>query len=284
MKITVLSLFPEILKGFFETSIMARAVERGLLSYELVNIRDYATDKHRKCDDEVFGGGAGMLMLPGPLSRALEAAGVRADAAGASGAKGSEAKRIIYVTPSGRLFNQAMAADFSREDELVVVCGRYEGVDQRVIDRYVTDEVSIGDYVLSSGEIAALVLVDAVYRLVPGVISGDSLLEESFSTVKGEAIADGPALLEYPQYTRPANYDSLRVPEVLTSGHHANIARWRLRERLKKTLAYRPELLAAEWLPSELRRIIREIMTEGGDDEPYTENPGAADEGPGDRL
>src|SRR5208337_2774505 len=238
MKITVLSLFPEILKGFFETSIMARAVERGLLSYELVNIRDYATDKHRKCDDEVFGGGAGMLMLPGPLSRALEAAGVRADAAGASGAKGSEAKRIIYVTPSGRLFNQAMAADFSREDELVVVCGRYEGVDQRVIDRYVTDEVSIGDYVLSSGEIAALVLVDAVYRLVPGVISGDSLLEESFSTVKGEAIADGPALLEYPQYTRPANYDSLRVPEVLTSGHHANIARWRLRERLKKTLAY----------------------------------------------
>jgi len=284
MKIAVLSLFPEILRGFFETSIMARAVERGLLSYDLVNIRDYATDKHRKCDDEVFGGGAGMLMLPGPLSRALEAAGVRADAAVASGAKGSKAKRIIYVTPSGRLFNQAMAADFSREDELVVVCGRYEGVDQRVIDHYVTDEVSIGDYVLSSGEIAALVLVDAVYRLVPGVISGESLLEESFNTVKGGAIADGPALLEYPQYTRPANYDSLRVPEVLTSGHHANIARWRLRESLKKTLAYRPELLAAEGFPSELRRIIREIMTEGGDDEPYTENPGAANEGPGDRL
>jgi tRNA (guanine37-N1)-methyltransferase len=279
MKIAVLSLFPEILRGFFETSIMARAVERGLLSYELVNVRDYATDKHRKCDDEVFGGGAGMLMQPGPLSRALEAAGVRA-----SGGNGSEAKRIIYVTPSGRLFNQAMAADFSREEELVLVCGRYEGVDQRVIDRYVTDEVSIGDYVLSSGEIAALVLVDAVYRLVPGVISGESLLEESFSTGRGEAVVDGPALLEYPQYTRPANYDNLRVPEVLTSGHHANIARWRLRESLKKTLAYRPELLAAEGLPTELRRIIREIMTEGGDDEPHTENPGAADEGPGDRL
>jgi len=142
MKITVLSLFPEILEGFFESSIMAKAVERGLMSYELVNIRDFAIDKHRKCDDEVFGGGAGMLMLPAPLSRALESVGVSAD--------GPSTKRAIYVTPSGRLFNQAMAAEFSREAELVIVCGRYEGVDQRVIDRYIDDEVSIGDYVLSS--------------------------------------------------------------------------------------------------------------------------------------
>jgi tRNA (guanine37-N1)-methyltransferase len=189
-----------------------------------------------------------------------------------------------------------MAADFSREAELVLVCGRYEGVDQRVIDRYVTDEVSIGDYVLSSGEIAALVLVDAVYRLVPGVISGESLLEESFAIVAGgddggrSPVGDlpgrgrGPTLLEYPQYTRPAIYDNLRVPEVLTSGHHANIARWRLRESLKKTLAYRPELLAADGLPGEIRKLIREIITEGGDDEPYTENPGDADEGRSDRL
>jgi tRNA (guanine37-N1)-methyltransferase len=270
MKITVLSLFPEILKGFFESSIMAKAIDRGLVSYELVNIRDYATDKHRKCDDLVFGGGAGMLMLPGPLSRALETVG-------------SPAKRTVFVTPSGRLFNQEMAADFSREVELVLVCGRYEGIDQRVIERYVTDEVSIGDYVLSSGEIAALVLVDAVYRLVPGVISGESLLEESFAPAGG-GLGPEASLLEYPQYTRPAIYDNLRVPEVLTSGHHANIARWRLRESLKKTLAYRPELLAPDGLPGEIRKLIREIITEGGDDEPDSENPGAADEGRPDRL
>jgi len=276
MKITVLSLFPEILQGFFESSLMAKAVERGLMSYELVNIRDYATDKHHKCDDQVFGGGAGMLMLPGPLGRALAAAG-----AGDS----ARPNRTIFVTPSGRLFNQAMAEEFSREENLILVCGRYEGVDQRVIDRYVSDEVSIGDYVLSSGEIAALVLVDAVYRLVPGVISGESLHEESFSAGEAAAGPGGergpyrPALLEYPQFTRPAIYDNLRVPEVLTSGHHANIARWRLRESLKKTLEYRPELLAADGLPGEIRKLLREIITEGGDNEPYTENPGATDEG-----
>ena len=266
MKITVLSLFPEILRGFFESSIMAKAVDRGLMSYELVNIRDYATDKHHKCDDLTFGGGAGMLMLPGPLSRALVAAG-------------ASAKRTVFVTPSGRLFNQAMAADFSREAELVIICGRYEGIDQRVIDRYVTDEVSVGDYVLSSGEVAALVLVDAVYRLVPGVISGESLLEESFAPVGTAGDARGPALLEYPQYTRPAMYDNLRVPEVLTSGHHAKIVRWRLRESIKKTLAYRPELLAAEGLPSDVRKLLSEIVTEGGDDEPTTENSSAANQG-----
>lgn len=281
MKITVLTLFPEILRGFFESSIMAKAVEKGLMSYELVNIRDYATDKHHKCDDEVFGGGAGMLMLPDPLSRALESAGVRPKDS-PQAVDGPAGKRSIFVTPSGRLFNQAMAADFSRETELVLVCGHYEGVDQRVIDRYITDEVSIGDYVLSSGEIAALVLVDAIYRLVPGVIKGESLLEESFATPapltgKKDAGASMPVLLEYPQYTRPALYDNLQVPEVLISGHHANIARWRLKESLKKTLSYRPELLATEGLPSEVRKILREILTEGGEHEPHTENPGAAD-------
>ena len=263
MKITVLSLFPEILRGFFESSIMAKAVDRGLMSFDLVNIRDYATDKHHKCDDLTFGGGAGMLMLPGPLSRALEAAG-------------ASAKRTVFVTPSGRLFIQAMAADFSREAELVIICGRYEGIDQRVIDRYVTDEVSVGDYVLSSGEVAALVLVDAVYRLVPGIISGESLLEESFAPAGTAGDARGPSLLEYPQYTRPALYDNLRVPEVLTSGHHANIVRWRLRESIKKTLAYRPELLAADGLPPDVRKLLCEIITEGGYDEPDSENPSAA--------
>jgi len=267
MKITVLSLFPEILRGFFESSIMARAVAKGLMSYELVDIRDYATDKHHKCDDEVFGGGAGMLMLPGPSSAALEAAGsgTRAD--------GSPGIRTVYVTPSGRLLNQAYAAELSREQELVVICGRYEGLDQRVIEKYVTDEISIGDYVLSSGEVAALVLVDAIYRLVLGVIKGESLAEESFTPV-GEG---GAQLLEYPQYTRPAEYGTMRVPEVLTSGHHANIARWRLEASLAKTLAYRPELLAAAGLPEEVRRLLRKVITEGSSHEPDTEASGRAD-------
>jgi len=266
MKVTVLSLFPSILRGFFESSIMAKAVERGLMSYELIDIRDYATDKHRKCDDEIFGGGAGMLMLPGPLGRALEAAG-------------APAKRTVYLTPSGRLLNQALARELAAESELILVCGRYEGIDQRVIDKYVTDEVSIGDYVLSSGEVAALVLVDTVYRLVEGVIKGESLTDESFGigSSVGQKTEGALPLLEYPQYTRPADYASMRVPEVLISGHHANIARWRLRESIRKTLAYRPELLATAGLPEEVRRLLRELVTEGGMHEPDPENPGRTD-------
>ena len=269
MKIKVLSLFPEILRGFFESSIMARSVAAGLMSYELVNIRDYATDKHRKCDDEIYGGGPGMLMLPGPLGAALDAAG--------SGPRpdGSPGARTVYLTPSGRLLNQAYAAELSRESELILICGRYEGIDQRIIDRYVSDEISIGDYVLSSGEVAALVLVDAIYRLVPGVIKGESLAEESFAPLgEGEA-----RLLEYPQYTRPAEYASMRVPEVLNSGHHAKIARWRLEAGLAKTLAYRPELLAAAGLPEEVRRLLRAVCAEGSSHEPDTEDPGRTDEG-----
>jgi tRNA (guanine37-N1)-methyltransferase len=267
MRITVLSLFPEILRGFFESSIMARAVAAGLMSYELRNIRDYATDKHRKCDDEIYGGGPGMLMLPGPLGAALEAAGSGKRPDGASGV------RTLYLTPSGRLLNQAYASELAREESLVLVCGRYEGIDQRIIDRYVTDEVSIGDYVLSSGEVAALVLVDAIYRLVPGVIKGESLEEESFAP-QGEG---GARLLEYPQYTRPVEYATIRVPEVLYSGHHANIARWRLEASLAKTLAYRPELLAAAGLPEEVRRLLRRIIAEGSSHEPDTEDPGRTD-------
>lgn len=260
MKITVLSLFPDMLRGFFEDSIMARAVAKGLVEYELVNIRDYALDKHHKCDDEVFGGGAGMLMLPEPLGRCLEAVGARE-------------KRTVFMTPSGRLFNEAYARDLAQEGELVILCGHYEGVDQRVIDEFVDDEISIGDYVLSSGEVAALVLVDAVFRLIPGAIKGESLEEESFSG------AGGLNLLEYPQYTRPAIYGIMEVPEVLTSGHHAKIAGWRLRESLKKTLAYRPELLASAGLPEEVKRLLAEIAIEGRSHEPDTEDPGRADQG-----
>ncbi|MBN2874684.1 MAG: tRNA (guanosine(37)-N1)-methyltransferase TrmD [Spirochaetales bacterium] len=242
MRIDVLTLFPEILEGFFSSSIMARAVERNLVSYGLVNIRDYATDKHHKCDDEIFGGGAGMLMLPGPVSSALDAV----DAKNA---------RVVYVTPGGRLFNQAYARDLAGEERIVILCGRYEGIDQRIIDAYVDDEVSVGDYVLSSGETAALVIVDAVYRLIPGVISGESLDEESFEG----------GLLEYPQYTRPAVYDSMQVPEVLVSGHHANIVKWRMKKRLEKTLLYRPDLLQGKGLEGELRAMILELIEQGGE-------------------
>ncbi|MEI6876366.1 MAG: tRNA (guanosine(37)-N1)-methyltransferase TrmD [Spirochaetota bacterium] len=282
MRITVLSLFPEILRGFFETSIMKRAVEKGLVTYELVNIRDYATDKHHKCDDLTYGGGAGMLMLPGPLSGALEAAGVVTKSSG--GARGA---RTVYLTPSGRLLNQAYSHDLALEGHLVLVCGRYEGIDQRIIDEYVDDELSIGDYVLSSGEIAALVLVDSVYRLIPGVISGESLAEESFSLIgtaesasfdalsaRDASEVHRAALLEYPQFTRPAVFASMPVPDVLTSGHHAKIIRWRLKEQLRKTLAYRPELLASGELPKEALVLLKELMTEGGIDGPHPENPG----------
>ena len=251
MNIKVLSLFPEILEAYFSASIMKRAVAKGLVSYELVNIRDFAYDRHRKCDDEVFGGGAGMLMKPEPLDRALESAG-------------SPAVRTVFVTPSGRLLNQAMAEDFAHEDKLVVLCGRYEGVDQRIIDTRVTDVVSIGDYVLSSGEVAAMVLIDAVYRLIPGVISGESLSEESFSS----------GLLEYPQYTRPEEYATMHVPEVLVGGNHAAIARWRLKASLIKTLAYRPELLNTIDLTGELGRLLKEVIDEGGENEPRTANSG----------
>jgi tRNA (guanine37-N1)-methyltransferase len=251
MNIKVLSLFPEILEAYFSASIMKRAVGKGLVSFELVNIRDYAYDKHRKCDDEVFGGGAGMLLKPEPLDRALAAAG-------------SPEVRTVYVTPSGRLFNQAMAADFAKEENLVILCGRYEGIDQRIIDTRVTDVVSIGDYVLSSGEVAAMVVIDAVYRLVPGVISGESLSEESFSA----------GLLEYPQYTRPEEYGNMHVPEVLVSGNHAAIARWRLRASLSKSLEYRPELLQTIDLTGEIGILLKEVIDGGGENEPRAANSG----------
>ena len=220
MRFDVLTLFPEIPEAFFKTSIMAKAVEKGIISCNLVNIRDFAFDKHCSCDDIVYGGGAGMLLLPEPLSLALDSVN-------------ASSKRVIYVTPSGKPFSQELAKELSSEEELVFVCGRYEGIDQRIIDEYVDDEISVGDYVMSSGELAALVIIDAVYRLIDGVISGESLEEESFSGF----------LLEYPQYTRPRNFKGREVPEVLLSGHHLNIHKWRLKKRIEKTLKTRPDLI-----------------------------------------
>ena len=267
MKYTVLTLFPEITDAYFATSIMAKAIQRGIIEYQAINIRDFALDKHKTCDDAPYGGGPGMLMLPEPLSRALEAAGVEqkkkeisprrtrsfteeegiivsilrgtpcppwlySSKINAHGIR-HPFRRVIYLSPSGRPFNQALAQELARERELVLLCGRYEGIDQRVIDRYIDDEVSVGDYVLSSGEIAALALIDATYRLVDRVITPESLDEESFSG----------GLLEYPQYTRPEIFDTMKVPDILLSGHHENIRRWRLEKRIEKTLRCRPDLI-----------------------------------------
>ena len=244
MKFTLLSLFPEILFAFFNASIMQKAVNRGCISYNLVDIRDYATDKHKSCDDVPYGGGAGMLMLPEPLGRAVDAVEARD-------------KFVIYLTPSGVPFSQEIAESLKLKNELVLLCGRYEGVDQRIIDEYVDMELSVGDYVLSSGEVAALVVVDAIYRLVDGVISPSSLVAESFVDY----------LLEYPQYTRPSEFQGKRVPDVLLSGHHANIENWRLRKRLEKTLKMRPDLIekarkANSWT-SQNDKILEEIIHEG---------------------
>jgi tRNA (guanine37-N1)-methyltransferase len=241
LNIDILTLFPEMVSGFFTNSIMARAVRSGLVSYNIVDWRQYAEDKHHKCDDSPFGGGAGMVIKPEPLFKALD----RVDAMN---------KRVVYASPSGKRLTQDYARQLSREPELVFICGHYEGIDQRIIDRYVDDEICIGDYVISSGEVATLVIIDAVYRLIDGVITDSSLDEESFT---------GP-LLEYPQYTRPETYCGMSVPDILLSGHHANIEKWRLRKRLEKTLSNRPELLENASLGEEANRILKEIkLTEG---------------------
>jgi len=241
LNIDILTLFPEMVSGFFTNSIMARAVKAGIVSYNIVDWRQYATDKHHKCDDSPFGGGAGMVIKPEPLFKALD----RIDAMN---------KRVVYASPSGKRLTQDYARQLSREPELVFICGHYEGIDQRIIDRYVDDEICIGDYVISSGEVATLVIIDAVYRLIDGVITDSSLDEESFT---------GP-LLEYPQYTRPETYCGMSVPDILLSGHHANIEKWRLQKRLEKTLSNRPDLLADASLDEETAKLLKKIQLTKG--------------------
>lgn len=219
MKIKILTLFPDIVDSFFKSSIMAKAVEKGLVEYSLINIRDFAEDRHRTCDDAPYGGGAGMVLKPDPIAAALDSV------------EGS-LKRVIYPSPSGIKFDQKQAERLASYDELVFICGRYEGIDQRIIDLYVDEEISIGDYVISSGEISTLVIIDSIYRLLEGVISSDSLVEESFT--------DG--LLEYPQYTRPSDFRGLMVPDVLLSGNHAKINEWRKNMRIQKTRKNRPDI------------------------------------------
>jgi tRNA (guanine37-N1)-methyltransferase len=240
MTVTILTLFPGLFRGYLESSILARAIARGLVEVKVVDIRDFATDRHHVCDDAAYGGGPGMVMKPEPIAAALDA----------SVLPGS---RVIYLSPAGRLFTQRTAGDLAQGADFALLCGRYEGIDQRVIDSFVTDEVSVGDYVLSGGETAAMVVVDSVARLVPGVITGESLQEESFS--------DG--LLEYPHYTRPEDFRGRRVPEVLLSGHHEKIRQWRLLKSVEKTMRHRPELLDSADLSREARDLAGQIRREG---------------------
>ena len=199
---------------------MAKAIEKGLIRHRIVDIRDFARDKHRTCDDYPYGGGPGMVLKPEPLAEALDSVN-------------AIDKRVVYPSPAGRPLKAGYAEELAVDEDLVVICGRYEGIDQRIIDLYVTDEISLGDYVISSGELAGLVIIDAVFRLIDGVIRKESLEEESFSG----------GLLEYPQYTRPEEFRGVRVPEILLSGHHARIEAWRKEKSLEKTKAYRPDLL-----------------------------------------
>ena len=223
MNFHVLTLFPDMIMQGLNTSITGRAIEKGLLSIEAVNIRDYSTDKHLKVDDYPYGGGAGLVMRADPICRAYDAVTKKL----------SKKPRVVYMTPVGYTFDQKMAKEFSMEDELVILCGHYEGVDERALQTIVTDYVSIGDYVLTGGELAAMVVIDAVSRLVPGVLHNDeSAVTESFEN----------GLLEYPQYTRPEVYNGMAVPEVLLSGHHGNVDKWRLEQSLIRTKKYRPDL------------------------------------------
>lgn len=223
MKITILTLFPDMFAPLKE-SIIGRAQAEGKISIEIVNIRDFAENKHFKCDDYPFGGGAGMVMMPQPIGSAIEAVDPRHEA------------RRIYLSPKGQTFTQSKVFELTGYDSLLLLCGHYEGVDQRVIDLFIDEEVSIGDYVLTGGELPAMVVCDCVARYVDGVISGGSLVDESFSG----------AGLEYPQYTRPAEYKGLKVPEVLLSGDHKKIDDWRASEGLKLTRMRRPDLLGGD--------------------------------------
>jgi tRNA (guanine37-N1)-methyltransferase len=240
----VLTLFPEFFAGAVGIGVLGRAVDNGVVSVTAHQLRDYTTDRHRTVDDYPFGGGSGMVLKPEPLFAAIR------------DLRGRFAPRVVLLGAAGRPFDHALATAYAAEARpLLLVCGRYEGVDQRVVDNAVDEEVSVGDFILSGGEIAALAVIDAVSRLLPGVLGGaESTVEESFTT----------GLLEYPQYTRPREFEGHAVPEVLIGGHHAEITRWRRREALRRTLARRPELLESADLTPADRIFLAGLGWAGG--------------------
>jgi tRNA (guanine37-N1)-methyltransferase len=240
MRFDILTLFPDMFSSPLRESILGKAIEKGLIQIRTVNIRDFTLDKHQIVDDTPYGGGQGMVMKVEPIARAIESVKPQDPSA-----------RIIYLTPQGKPFNQDLARRFSTQPHLILLCGRYEGVDERVRELFIDEEVSIGDYVLTGGELAAMILIDAVSRFIPGVLGSDrSAEEDSFFNF----------LLEYPQYTRPFNFRGSCVPEVLLSGNHSLIALWRRKEALKRTSLRRPDLLAKANLSEEDKKLLEEIL------------------------
>jgi tRNA (guanine37-N1)-methyltransferase len=246
MRIDILSLFPKMFDGPFGESIVKRAVDAGLVSILIHNFREFAHDKHSTVDDYSFGGGEGMVLKPEPLFEAVESI---------QGSLGGTTGPVILLTPQGRLFCHQIAQELSKEKNLILICGHYEGVDERVREHLVTDEISIGEYVLTGGELAAMVVVDAVVRLLPGALGSEQAASED-SYAKG--------FLEYPQYTRPRVYRGWEVPEVLLSGNHQEIARWRWEQAVERTLLRRPDLLAKASLTEEERELADRIKARKG--------------------
>jgi len=241
MRIDVITIFPEIFKGFINTSIIGKAQKKGYINIKIHNLRDYTTDKHKTVDDKPFGGGPGMVLKPEPIYNAIKRF-----------LKEKSEKEIIFLSPQGELFTQEMAKRLSLKKHLIFLCGRYEGVDERIM-KFVDRQISIGDYVLTGGEIPAMVVIDAVVRLIPGVVKEkDSVIYDSFF--------DG--LLDYPHYTRPRIFRKTKVPEVLISGNHSEIKRWRLKQSLKNTLIKRKDLLEKRKLTEEEKNILKEIKLE----------------------
>jgi tRNA (guanine37-N1)-methyltransferase len=248
VRIDVFTLFPQMFAGPFDNSILKRAVNQGLVNFNIHNIRDFTHDRHRTADDYAYGGGAGMVMKPEPVFEAVET--VKSSLS--VGAMAGQRLSTVLLTPQGRLFCQPVAVELAQYDWLLFICGHYEGVDERVREHLETDEISIGDYVLTGGELAAMVVTDAVVRLLPGVLgSGESLLNESHTG----------GLLEYPQYTRPEVFRGWSVPDVLLSGNHGEIARWRREQSVRRTAARRPDLIKNAGLTIKEKRIVEEISS-----------------------
>ncbi|UTR10888.1 tRNA (guanosine(37)-N1)-methyltransferase TrmD [Evansella sp. LMS18] len=242
MKISILTLFPDMFTGVFQQSILKNAQEKNLVEYELVNYREYTKDRHNRVDDYPYGGGGGMVLTPQPVFDAVEAVKQQ----------GSDAKppKVILLCPQGERYTQKKAEELAKEEHLILICGHYEGYDERIREHVVTEEISIGDYVLTGGEIGAMVIADSVTRLLPGALGNEtSAVTDSYST----------GLLEHPHYTRPADYEGMKVPDVLLSGHHERIDRWRREQSLKRTYERRPELLENMDLTKEDTEFIKKL-------------------------
>ena len=241
MNFHVLTLFPEMIMNGLETSILGRAAAKGIVSFEAVNIRDYTLERHGKVDDYPYGGGAGMVMQAEPIYRAYAALVEKI----------GKKPRVIYMTPQGQTFNQSIAEDLAKEEDLVFLCGHYEGVDERVLEMIATDYLSAGDYVLTGGELPAMMMIDCISRLVPGVLNNNVSAE--FETFHDN-------LLEYPQYTRPEVFMGKKVPDILLSGHHANVEKWRREQSIIRTLKNRPELLEDAVLSKKEQKFLDELL------------------------